>query len=340
MKDVLILVLTSKDITVLQECVKSCCTQNNTTLSAEVRVICNSTNADYVKSVQNLFGDGAIVTESNGRPGKGHNACIEYFYSVRDKYKYMLMVDGDDFLYPTALHEVEEVLKAKPETDVLFLQTNDKLVRMPPGITDKGYLRDNIYLMSFLSNQDHLWKTHKVELLNPFDNIAENLRTPGRGFMWSSALFDKIDFKNKGMKFYSEECLLFDDLYAFLVTWHLRNEGRLNVEYTVSSFIYLYNEFNTQSTSRTLDGKAHAPDTVIAQTWREQFSEIANFWDVESLIPVSIPLMDSKFMDGKTDFEYKASYSMNILNRLLGEYKRKAAALLAELRPLLTMLEL
>ena len=64
-------------------------------------------------------------TESNGKPGKGHNSNLAHFKKQK-KYTLLLPLDGDDFLYPYAFHQLSKsILLKKP--DILVLQGNDLL---------------------------------------------------------------------------------------------------------------------------------------------------------------------------------------------------------------------
>ena len=68
--------------------------------SYTVRVIVNSTDQGHYTDVRAIVPASVSVvrTESNGRPGKGHNSVLENFRSSPG-YKYCVLVDGDDFLF-------------------------------------------------------------------------------------------------------------------------------------------------------------------------------------------------------------------------------------------------
>jgi len=72
----------------------------------DVSIIVNSTKGYYASDVIKLVREeGELIevveTPSNGKPGKGKNEAIKYLKTKKADY-YMLL-DGDDFLYPTAL---------------------------------------------------------------------------------------------------------------------------------------------------------------------------------------------------------------------------------------------
>ena len=71
----------------------------------------NSLNPEYYNNVCEEFKDidvEIIETESNGRPGKGHNSVINIFKN-RIQYDSMLLLDGDDFLYPSRIRTIRKM---------------------------------------------------------------------------------------------------------------------------------------------------------------------------------------------------------------------------------------
>ena len=67
-------------------------------------IVVNTLNNDYYNLVMEKFkGDIEVIrTESNGKPGKGHNSLLELFKN-KIEFDYLIPIDGDDFLYPFAL---------------------------------------------------------------------------------------------------------------------------------------------------------------------------------------------------------------------------------------------
>mgnify|MGYP001572732850 FL=1 len=67
----------------------------------QTTVIINTLDKEYEKLVQDwCFREkiNCVVTESNGKPGKGKNAVLDHF--LDSDYDYMVQIDGDDFLQP------------------------------------------------------------------------------------------------------------------------------------------------------------------------------------------------------------------------------------------------
>ena len=101
----LITILTSYNEYILYESYKSIKNQIDHNIDYDVFIIVNSLNNDYYNDVSKLFNNEKIKiieTESNGKPGMGHNILINIFKN-NINYDYLLPIDGDDFLYPYGL---------------------------------------------------------------------------------------------------------------------------------------------------------------------------------------------------------------------------------------------
>ena len=64
-------------------------------------VVVNTTDQEYERAASEWCFENKIncvVTESNGKPGKGKNAVLDHF--LDSSYDYMVQIDGDDFLQP------------------------------------------------------------------------------------------------------------------------------------------------------------------------------------------------------------------------------------------------
>lgn len=98
--------LTSNDIPKLARLVKS--VQGVIKISPvewEVVVVVNSIHEGYYEEVCALNLPFRVVnTESNGKPGRGKNACLDVF--LESDCDYISQIDGDDFLYPSYLQSL------------------------------------------------------------------------------------------------------------------------------------------------------------------------------------------------------------------------------------------
>jgi len=87
-------VLTSRNFKCLKRHFHSLPKENTT-------VVINTVDKEYEEIAQQWCWKNKIncvVTESNGMPGKGKNAVLDHF--LDSDYKYMVQIDGDDFLQP------------------------------------------------------------------------------------------------------------------------------------------------------------------------------------------------------------------------------------------------
>jgi hypothetical protein len=118
---VLLAVLTHHDLPRLRRAVASVKQQRRTRgVEVDAVVVVNSLDRDYerlaVRTAAEL-GVRAVATESNGRPGRGKNACLDLF--LQGGADYLCQLDGDDWLYPTWAESVAEHLRRLPQVDAL-----------------------------------------------------------------------------------------------------------------------------------------------------------------------------------------------------------------------------
>ena len=103
-------ILTSSNEKLLKVTYNSAINQKNHNLNYTIIIVVNSLDVSYFKKVKSEFNNidvEIIQTFSNGKPGMDHNSCIELF-KIRKQYEYMLLLDGDDFLYPYALNQLSK----------------------------------------------------------------------------------------------------------------------------------------------------------------------------------------------------------------------------------------
>ena len=127
MINLLVSILTSNSLELLRASVHSVINQLKTKIKYTIHINVNSTNEEYYDEVKKEFPDLYVFkTESNGKPGKGHNSNLKHFEKHK-KFNYLLPLDGDDFLYPYALSRLEFYLTYNP--DIMVLPYNDILNR-------------------------------------------------------------------------------------------------------------------------------------------------------------------------------------------------------------------
>ena len=115
--NILITILTSYNEFILYECYSSLINQINIKNKYDIIIVVNSLNKNYINNVKERFKNidvKIIETISNGRPGMGHNSCIEIFKNNK-KYDYLIPIDGDDFIYPYGLSILEKSMINNPD---------------------------------------------------------------------------------------------------------------------------------------------------------------------------------------------------------------------------------
>ena len=206
MVKLLVTILTSSRLDFLKVAVNSVKTQINTALDYTYYIIVNTLDDNYYLQVKNHFKrENIIRTESNGKPGKGHNSAIKFFQSQK-KYDYLVPIDGDDFLYPCALNRLEIYLSYKP--DILAVPYTDNITRIY-GATSLSYPIDKKCYLRYNNHVLDMKKSWMEDKLSPFDNNINNINLAGRIiFLSRKALEMNIQ--------YDEMLSCYDDLYPIL----------------------------------------------------------------------------------------------------------------------------
>lgn len=111
--------LTSNDVSKLERLVRS--VQGVIRIAPvewEVVIVVNSIHEGYYEEVLKIDQPFRVVnTESNGKPGRGKNACLDVF--LESDCDYVSQIDGDDFLYPSYLQSLYNHVKHYSCIDVL-----------------------------------------------------------------------------------------------------------------------------------------------------------------------------------------------------------------------------
>ena len=124
----LITLLTSSNAKLLKLVYNSIINQKNHYINYSIVIVVNTNNISYYDIVCEEFKSidvEIIETKSNGKPGMGHNSLFHIFKN-KSQYDYLIPIDGDDFLYPYALHQLSKTI-TKQNPDILVLQGNDLL---------------------------------------------------------------------------------------------------------------------------------------------------------------------------------------------------------------------
>ena len=210
----LLCILTSSNEKLLRVSYESLLHQNNHNLDYTIVIVVNSLNPEYYNDVCVEFQSDnveIIQTQSNGKPSMGHNSVIKLFKN-RIQYDYMLLLDGDDFLYPSALEQLEKCFKIHTHIDMISLKSIDKLKYIENDELDffDINLNNNFCISSKIYVEHKLfpWNNTHMNLSNLYNNT---LCTPIRLFLLHRNIFNY----HKGDLFHSE-CKLYDDYLTFL----------------------------------------------------------------------------------------------------------------------------
>ena len=203
-------------------------------------VVVNSMNPNYYQEVLDLNLPVPVInTESNGRPGKGKNACLDYF--LKSNCDFVSQIDGDDILYPTYLQSLWAHIKHYPCIDVLGI--------IPTDVIDT---RDNVggHKIDLPGNLfGHVWG---ISLVSP---DGRGTAGPSESRIWREEYPCSHDFiilqSRKSAKIKMDEHLAVaeDHLYTFqLLAEHQR--GDLCYFNTMSSDMYLIDRTTDNSVQK------------------------------------------------------------------------------------------
>lgn len=243
----LITLLSSSDTDLLKLSYNSVLNQNYHNINYTIVLIINTLDTNYYQEVIQEFKDinvDIIQTESNGKPGKGHNSCLQYFYNNK-QYDYLIMIDGDDLIYPTFLSQISKAFLYKNDLDLLSIYGNDSLRCSYDSDISDIHIMNNFYLRlgHFLPKNFH----NSEWLINPFrSNIIKNgIITIIRILLFSRKFINV----NHNIEFYSEKCYILDDYIAYLN--YIDNVLNKNMNSLIinSDGLYLYNNLNNNSVS-------------------------------------------------------------------------------------------
>lgn len=266
---VLVSILTSSKPDLLKLCYDSIRDQETPEFEYDIVVIVNTINIGYVDVVRGILPAGVNIqeTESNGRPGKGHNSVLRHFKAAAAAYDYCVMIDGDDFLYPRALVRLQHYLCYRP--DVLFITFHDKIqTTMVERECNIPYLsvQNKAYLLYNVTDVT-LQEWYKVKgAKNPFTTNINELNTLARPFVFSKA---SLEFDI----YYDENMKLFDDFIVFMKCFEHSLLGNLKIYGMVDADMYLYNTITLDTATKTYF------DTCDPKAEIDRVNENARFLD-------------------------------------------------------------
>lgn len=273
-------------------------------------------------------------TTSNGKPGKGHNSVLELFRQFSNEYEYLFTVDGDDFLYPVALTQVEKYL-LQHSPDVIMLMFHDIL--RPKQTNCFAYPVSNKVCLNFNIKEASriFWEKTKSQL-NPFEakNINE-LNTYSR-----LIIFSRNAVSNRNRIHFDENCKLYDDFLPNLQVAELGLQQKLKVCRIYDSNIYVYNKLNEDSASATYnDLTFHTSENMHFQnSLHGKFTFLRKNFCLEKIPFYDLSLCQNFGMPEKISFIKWVVSLLNIQNfipenkKLFKEFYKKVVEIKNELK--------
>jgi len=206
----------------------------------EIFLIINTLDESFYKEVMDTYMHHSIDklkkiirTESNGKPGKGHNSVLRVF-AHHLRYEYLIMVDGDDYLYPYAIQRINNV----------YSKCNSDMIALVGGSALACNRKDFIYSLNDDITLQYAYKLHVCR---------EPIKRIGKGYNNTIATPFRLLSSNRKVldiykTLYHENMYMYDDYYMFLILYkEIFDHNRLNVLLLHDSYIYLYNNCNTLS---------------------------------------------------------------------------------------------
>lgn len=111
-----------------------------------VHPVINSKDDEFINDFSSWCRDNNVthtITESNGTPSKGKNEAIKSF--KKSNSSGMVLIDGDDILYPTATRQLEFHLKQFPSIDFLVARGVDKIHSGQEGVKITDNINGNFW---------------------------------------------------------------------------------------------------------------------------------------------------------------------------------------------------
>lgn len=287
MKKLLVCALTSRDPARLARLIQSVCGQYPCPhITWSGLVVCNTLDADYSREalvVACAYGWDFAVTKSNGKPGKGKNSALELFSKLPNtEHDYLLLLDGDDFLYPTAFQQIHRLLLSQP--DVVGLQTNDTIENVVYPNMSCTQLADDKYLYSWFNQQQNLYALPQYWGKVDRSRTLGEHSTPDRIILFSKDAANVLRC--------SEELPVYEDYVLSLQAQYRMLMGHLVYINTATTYIYVYDKSMDVSTCKLFDkevGDWSAPNDVFLQSIKHLEPILADFHASE--VPfVTIPL--------------------------------------------------
>lgn len=298
----MVCILTSGNLPALKLSYQSATDQNAPpSLNYDIFIIVNTLNKGYYNEVISYFNElenkptKIIQTESNGKPGKGHNSLIDVF-SYHPSYDRLIMIDGDDLMYPDFISSIDYIYSVS-DTDTINLAGNSSLKLTNTQINGGN---DSKYTLSF---QYDITENLISRISPDFNDI---LATPSRMISMNRNILPY----HKENTFYDTDCKIYDDYKAFLVNYnqYISENKRFKVHFISCKSLYLYMQLDNKSISKN-ESTCDSNDKVICKQIMKDLS-------IDKLVVQKIKVQAYDFKDINLDgFYSKTLYrSVNSIN--------------------------
>lgn len=311
----LVSILCSSNIRLVKESLNSVLNQENFD-DYDIFLIVNTLNDQFYQDIIYEFNKHnytklkkIIRTESNGSPGKGHNSVLNTFY--RDyKYENLIMLDGDDFLYPYALERIDKVRNIE-KSDVIMLYGNTQVKTSHTTFNETNY--DTV---NNIHNYDLLFKYQIIEYNNitkMHENYNTILATPGR------LLYTNRKILSTYAKLYDELMYVYDDFLTFLIMYKERNNPIYNITHLSDPYVYFYNAVNTDSVSYKDNDFCNDNDNKLKKQLIKTYVNDYNVTDI-SIKPYNTITNDTISTTDLSDFHKQSILKLqNVLPPLIAK---------------------
>jgi hypothetical protein len=231
-------------------------------------VVVNTTKDSYFQDILKLQLPVPVIrTDSNGKPGKGKNSCLDLF--LASSCDFVSQIDGDDILYPTYLQSIVEHITRFPCIDVLGI--------VPMDVIDNN---SNVKGYSFKVGENTYAGVWGVSLVP----TRADSYGPGISTMFSQDLPNSADFiilqSKKSAKIKMDEDIEVgeDHLYSFqLLAEH--QKGNLTYFHTMSSDMFIIDR-TTEVSVQKLYPQIRSVAALKEKALKYVKMERSNIWEL------------------------------------------------------------
>lgn len=297
-----ICILTSSDIDSLKMSLESAINQNYDD-SLDIFIVVNTLNDHYYEEILSYYRNFSLIdkrnrlkkiirTESNGKPGMGHNSIIDIFRE-HHCYERLVILDGDDMLYPNSINSIDYIYD-NSKCDIINLLGNTRFSFNSHDIQNEKKGKYSIKLN---------YEIEEMFVNSLCPEFNDTLATPSRPISLNRNVLDKL----KDYDLYDNECAIYDDYKIFLICYveHFKNNPRFNVNFISCESLYLYSKLDNYSISN----RPHKYDHEICNNIKNELS-------IKKLKCEDIKVNQYKFIHDNTNFYrdilYKSLRSIEI----------------------------